>query len=1306
MREPKNSLAIRLTLWLLLLSTLPLAVMAIFVRHTVMKTLAQVIFDEAVASSVMNSIQQTALVQLGISLFIISIAGGATIWLIIGRPLQQLTRAAKRMAAGDLDVTVNPQGMEDELGILALTFNQLAAQVRELVQGLQDRVADLQQTECALREAEEKYRGIFENAIEGIFQSTPEGQFISVNPAMAQIFGYASPEEMLSLITDIGEALYVDPARRVEFEQALKQNGIIRNFEIHQRRKDGTLIWVSTNARVIKDENGAVHHYEGTTQEITAQKQMEIALQQSRAERDRLFNFSLDLLCVAGFDGYFKQVNPAWTATLGWSVEELCSRPWLDFVHPDDRETTIRTGEALLAGQAVHAFENRYRCRDGGYRWLAWNSFPLVAERTIFAVVRDVTEHKQMEAARQRYLHVVTNMQLGLHVYHLEDPSDDHSLRLVDANPAGVLSLGLTEADLLGKTIDEAFPDLRARNIPQRYADVVRTGQPFTMEEFFYSQANLPLAAYAFKVFPLPNECVGILFEDITRRKQMEQERQESERRYRAISELVSDYIFRVVVEPDGKIVLAWVSDNFTAITGRSLAEAQTVELWTKIFHPDDLATAMAFLQQIVVSGKGGEIECRTFIKDRVRWVSIVAHPEWDEAARRTTAIMGAVKDITERKLAEAALRESEERFRITFHTSPDAININRASDGLFVDANAGFTALTGYSREEVIGHTSYEIDLWHDPQDRARMVAELQQHGQVENLEARFRLKDGRVKTGLMSARLLLLNGVPHILSITRDIEALKQVQVEREQLLVQIQEQAQRVQQIINSVPEGVILLDAGEPTQRRVLSANPMGEKNLAFLAGIAVGEVLTQVGDRPLEELLTSPPKGLWHQLEYKGQSFQLLARALETGPAARGWVLVIRDVTQQREFERHVQLQERLAAVGQLAAGIAHDFNNIMATIILYAQMTARSPTLSPRERERLTIINQQAHYATNLIQQILDFSRRSVLERQPVDLLPLLKEQVKLLERTLPENIRIRLLHGPDDYTINGDLTRLQQMFMNLAVNARDAMPEGGELLIQIERLLVADHSPVPLPNMAPGAWVKITVADTGTGIPPEALPHIFEPFFTTKAPGKGTGLGLAQVHGIVGGHEGHIQVQSRLRTAQTPGETVFTIYLPALPVTSPQTWSQDLSEFIAGQGETILIVEDNAATRAALVASLEALNYRPLTAANGYEALTVLSDFSAPETAFQIQLVISDVVMPEMGGLALVHAMYQQGFHTGVILLTGHPLKEELERLHKQGDAAIDALVRDWVLKPPTLEQLAQAITGALKAGRPAPAP
>lgn len=485
------------------------------------------------------------------------------------------------------------------------------------------------------------------------------------------------------------------------------------------------------------------------------------------------------------------------------------------------------------------------------------------------------------------------------------------------------------------------------------------------------------------------------------------------------------------------------------------------------------------------------------------------------------------------------------------------------------------------------------------------------------------------------------------------------------------------QQVRQIVETVPEGVLLLDG----QQRLLLANPTATHALALLTDARVGDTLTRLGDRPMAELLTSPPAGLWHEVTANAAIFQVIARPLETGPTTENWVLVIRDITHQREFDQRVQQQERLAAVGQLAAGIAHDFNNILAVITLYAHMELRATSPSPKLPERLKIIADQAQRASTLIQQILDFSRRAMFERHPLELLPFLKEQVKLLERTLPENIKLSMTYPPDELIIQADPTRIQQVIMNLAVNARDAMPRGGELRFEVRALHVGEHRSAPLVGMQQGDWVQLTVTDTGSGIAPEVLPHIFEPFFTTKGP-LGTGLGLAQVYGIVKQHGGDLDVVSKVGQG-----TTFTLYFPvpvqASPEPAPPLIDTDLPQ---GQGETLLVVEDNLTMRAALAETLHSLNYRILEAGNGHAALALLE-----EHAGEIALVLSDMIMPEMGGQALFQAIRQRGLTLPVVLLSGHPLENELQALQLQG-------VAGWLLKPPNLAQLAQFLWRTLQ--------
>ena len=508
-------------------------------------------------------------------------------------------------------------------------------------------------------------------------------------------------------------------------------------------------------------------------------------------------------------------------------------------------------------------------------------------------------------------------------------------------------------------------------------------------------------------------------------------------------------------------------------------------------------------------------------------------------------------------------------------------------------------------------------------------------------------------------------------------DIELMQKVAtqlgsaVERLNLLVKTQEQAHQVQQIVDTVPEGVLLLGR----EMQILVANPAARQILSELgSGVdgkeisGIGEYLAYLAGQPVADILKS--EAAWTELEVEGSRrsvFEVAAQPLNSLGEEEGWVLVLRDITQERETLTRIQMQERLATVGQLAAGIAHDFNNIMAAIVVYTDLLMLEPHLSSASHERLGIIQQQVQRAASLIRQILDFSRRAVLEHSRLDLLPFIKELDKMLARVLPENIRLELKYQTGEYMVNADPTRLQQVFMNLALNARDAMPSGGTLHFELDRVYLRPGVSSPLPDLSAGYWICIKVVDTGIGITPEVLPHIFEPFFTTKPVGKGTGLGLAQVYGIVKQHGGSIDVSSRV------GEgTTFNIYLPALDIFTNEPEEGDLTaDNLKGAGETILLVEDDEAARNALQAMLEEQNYRVLVASDGLEGIKMFEKAVEP-----VELVVSDVVMPEMGGFEMYRILCEKHPHIKLLFMTGHPLDEKNQELLEGGRV-------HWLQKP-----------------------
>ena len=394
--------------------------------------------------------------------------------------------------------------------------------------------------------------------------------------------------------------------------------------------------------------------------------------------------------------------------------------------------------------------------------------------------------------------------------------------------------------------------------------------------------------------------------------------------------------------------------------------------------------------------------------------------------------------------------------------------------------------------------------------------------------------------------------------------------------------------IQQIVDTVEEGLVVLD---PTQRVVMT-NRMGQVHLALLAQMDNDARMIALGGRSLPELL-SPPAGLpYHSItlpqpasaQFEAQ-FEVEVHLLQPQAFLGGWLLVTRDVTRIRQIQQQVEQQGRLAAVGQLAAGIAHDFNNILTVIELYTGLLQHTSNLAPKQSNHLETIRHQVQHATHLVQQILDYGRRTIIERTVLDLAPLLQEFVELCRRTLPETITIELHHAPGDYRCSVDPGRLQQALMNLAINARDAMPNGGTLQLHLAHLQRDSNVVLRLPKLATGEWLVVQMRDSGIGIDFANLPHIFEPFFTTKEPNQGTGLGLAQVFGIVKQHGGEIEVESQLENQPGQGTTI-SLYLPAASATYPLISNSSAASSpvatpptLTYGHKTILAVEDENAT-------------------------------------------------------------------------------------------------------------------------------
>ncbi|WP_066375443.1 MULTISPECIES: response regulator [unclassified Anabaena] len=381
-----------------------------------------------------------------------------------------------------------------------------------------------------------------------------------------------------------------------------------------------------------------------------------------------------------------------------------------------------------------------------------------------------------------------------------------------------------------------------------------------------------------------------------------------------------------------------------------------------------------------------------------------------------------------------------------------------------------------------------------------------------------------------------------------------------------------------------------------------------------------------------------------------------------------------EITAKKQLEAQFLRAQRLESIGTLASGIAHDLNNVLAPILMTAQLL-ESQIKEERSRRLLPILINNSKRGANLVKQVLSFTRGLEGERTLLQLRHLITEIHQIVQETFPKSITVITQIPPQLWTVSGDATQLHQVIMNLCVNARDAMPNGGTLKISAENLLLDEHYAKMNLDAQVGPYVVVTVSDTGTGIKPEILDRIFEPFFTTKELGKGTGLGLSTVLGIIKSHGGFINVS----TEEGKGSQ-FKVYIPAQE--TRETLEEAENTIPAGNGELILIVDDEAAIRDITKTSLESHNYKAMTASDGIEAIALYAEYQQ-----EISLVLTDMLMPSMDGLTTIRTLQKINPRVKIIAVSGLAASDKVNAAYKMG-------IQAFLPKPYTASQLLETIS------------
>jgi two-component system cell cycle sensor histidine kinase/response regulator CckA len=820
-------------------------------------------------------------------------------------------------------------------------------------------------------------------------------------------------------------------------------------------------------------------------------------------------------------------------------------------------------------------------------------------------------------------------------------------LRILYANRAAARAHGYDPGELTGTSLVALIAESDRPLAPDREQRIL-AGEIVTFEETHRHRDGrlLAIEVRARRIEWEGRRAILGINRDLTDRKKIESDLVESRATYRRLVDSLDAVLWEA--DPD-TFRFTFVSPQAEPLFGFPLAEwTANPTFWRDHLHPDDRDRVVAYYEGECARGRDHEFEYRMATADgRTLWVR--DRVQVTTAPDGTRRIFGILEDVTARKRIETDLARSEERLRLALASGRlGTFDWDLATD--HVVWSETHYQIFGYAPGDPPEITFRHFTDRVVPEDLAALRANIERARETRDeyrFDYRVRLPDGSIRWVLGVGRFLYddRGEAVRMLGYVKDV-------TDRKESELALRKLNDRYALLAGAMQDIVYLMDRDgvgtyvSPSCERLLGYTPaevIGRKPTPFVhpdeqAAFARAKAENYAGRPTQEEWRYRHKDGRWVWME------SLSNPVFDAAGAVTGVVCCVRDITRRKAAEDRARTAQKLEAIGQLAGGIAHDFNNLLTVVNGCAELLLGAVPRGDPRRPLIDDIARAGERGATLTRQLLTFSRQQPSRPVPLDVNETVAGTTRMLTRLLGAHVAIELRLAPGAPAARVDPGQFEQVVVNLAVNARDAMPGGGRLTVATDECDFAGRDDLP-PDARPERYVRVAVADTGTGMSPEVLTHLFEPFFTTKPVGRGTGLGLATVHGIVRQAQGFLTVDSDVGAG-----TTVCVYLPAVPRGEHPAGPAPLPDPDTGGTETVLVVEDDDAVRALTCAVLERKGYDVLPAASAAEALALCDERPAPP-----DLVVTDLMMPGMTGHELADTLTRRDPDVKLIFLSGY---------------------------------------------------